>query len=106
MSLHGSGSSYIIVDYSGPVSEDYVRGLADLVKEQNLAEFNGWWRTNSEQFDRWYVNIEYASGENILMEASGRAAFECPFSIYAFLRYADTEAGYTKELPESDLSMK
>ena len=106
MSLHGSGSSYIIVDYSGPVSEDYVRGLADLVKEQNLAEFNGWWRTNSEQFDRWYVNIEYASGENILMEASGRAALECPFSIYAFLRYADTEAGYTKELLESDLSMK
>ena len=106
MSLHGSGSSYIIVDYSGPVSEDYVRGLADLVKEQNLAEFNGWHRTNSEQFDRWYVNIEYASGENILMEASGRAALECPFSIYAFLRYADTEAGYTKELLESDLSMK
>ena len=102
MSLHGSGPSYIIVDYSGPFSEEYVKGLAYLVEEQKLAENNGWWRTNSEQFRGWYVNIEYVSGEKIMMEASGRAALECPFSIYAFLQYADKEAGYTKELEETD----
>ena len=94
MSLHGSGSSYIILDYEGTVSEEYVKGLAELVKEQKLAEYNGWWRTNTEDFHGWSVNIEYASGEKILMEASGRAALECPFSIYAFLKYADIEAGY------------
>ena len=100
MSLHGSGSSYMIVSYDSPVSEKYVKGLADLVKEQKLAKYNGWWRTNREQFHDWSVNIEYASGEKILMEASGRAALECPFSIYSFLKYADLEAGYTEEMSE------
>lgn len=92
MSFHGSGSSYIITDYDDTVPEEYVKGLAGLIKEQKLAEHNGWWRTNSEQFESWYVNIEYASGEKILMEASGRAALECPFSFYAFLKYADIKA--------------
>lgn len=100
MRLHGSGSSYIILDYEGTVSEDYVKGLAELIKEQKLAEYNGWWRTNTEHFHGWSVNIEYASGEKILMEASGRAALECPFSIYAFLKYADLEAGYTDEMQQ------
>ena len=98
LSLHGSGPSYVIVDYSGPVSEEYVKGLANLVKEQKIAEYNGWWHSNNEHFGSWYLNIEYASGEKILMEASGRAALECPFSFYEFLKYADKEAGYTKEL--------
>lgn len=102
MSLHGSGPSYIIVDYSGPVSDEYVKGLANLVKEQKIAEYNGWWRSNNEHFGSWYLNIEYASGEKILMEASGRAALECPFSFYEFLKYADKEAGYTKELQEAN----
>ena len=97
MSLQGSGMSYIIMDYTGTVSEEYVQNLAALVKEQKLAEYNGWWRTNSEQFHSWTVNIEYASKEKILMEASGRAALECPFSVYAFLEYADREAGYAEE---------
>lgn len=96
MSLSGSGSSYIILNYDGTVSEEYVKGLADLIKEQKLPENNGWWRTNSEQYAGWYVSIEYASGEKILMEASGRAALECPFSIYEFLKYADREAGYAE----------
>ena len=99
LSLWGMGESYVIVQYDGAVSEDYVKGLAALVREQKLAENNGWWRENNEDFPSWSVHIEYASGEEILMEASGRAALECPFSIYAFLKYANLEAGFTEDEP-------
>ena len=99
LSLRGMGESYVIVQYDGAVSEDYVKGLAALVQEQKLAENNGWWRENNEDFPSWSVHIEYASGEEILMEASGRAALECPFSIYAFLAYADREAGFAEKQP-------
>ena len=90
MSLRGSGSSYIIADYRGA---EYVKGLAELIKEQKLAEHNGWSRTNSEHFHGWDVEAEYASGEKIVMDAYGRASLDCPFSIYAFLEYAESEAG-------------
>ena len=93
MSLHASGPSYIIINYGETVPEDYVKQLAQLVKDQKLAEYNGWQRTNSEQFEGWSVYIEYASGEKIMMDASGRAALECPFSICSFLEYAGQRAG-------------
>lgn len=90
-------SSSSFLRYSGTVSGKYVKGLAALVKEQKLAEYNGWWRTNSEKFHDWSVDIKYASGEKILMDASGRASLECPFSLNAFFEYANRAAEYAKK---------
>ena len=93
------GQSYVIYDYEGIVSEEYMKGLAALIQEQGIPEHNGMYIRNREQFDSWSLDAKYASGEKLSLSAYGRPALECPFSIYEFLKYADEAAGFT-EAPE------
>ncbi|GEM_PF-2141712 len=92
MNFDGMGSSYIFCDFSGQVTEDYMRGLAKLIGEQKIAEHNGMYLTNNENFKSWSLTAEYASGEKLELYRDGRPALECPFSIKAFLDYADERA--------------
>ena len=92
LSLRGMGSSYIIMQYKCAVSKEWVKGLVDIINEQKLAENNGWYRSNNQDYEGWSVYIKYESGEVIDLSAYGKAALECPFSPYAFLDYAYQEA--------------
>ena len=92
MKFSAAGSSYLIYNYSGTVSADYVQGLAKLLQDQKVPSYNGWSKTNNESFHEWSLNVDYASGEKLRLAASGRPSLEIPFSVYAFLQYADLAA--------------
>ena len=96
-----SGDSYIIYRYEGEVSEEYVRGLAALIQEQKIPEHNCMYIRNNERFDSWSLDVKYESDEKLRLTASGRPALECPFSMYAFLKYADQVIGYTQPQDET-----
>ena len=82
-----SGESYIIQQYRSEVGEEFVKGLAQLIREQEIPEKNGYYRHNETSVHGWSLSAEYESGEELLLMAEGDAALECPFSIRRFLEY-------------------
>ena len=87
-----SGESYIIQQYRSEVGEEFVKGLEELIREQEIPEKNGYYRHNATSVHGWSLSAEYESGEELLLMAEGDAALECPFSIYRFLEYVGAEA--------------
>ena len=77
LTYHVSGESYIIKQYRSEVGEEFVKGLVQLMREQEIPE--------------WSLFAEYESGEGLMLMAEGDAALECPFSIYRFLEYVEAE---------------
>ena len=100
MYFDGMGESYVICQYNETVSEEYVKGLAKLLQDQNVPAYNGWNKTNNEHFHSWSLYVTYESGEKLQLSAYGRPSLECPFSIYAFLQYADQQVQYTGEFKD------
>lgn len=82
------GDSYIVMDYREAVSDEYVKGLADLIVREEIPRLNGYYRANNVDRDDYTLFIRYASGESLSVRAEGDAALECPFSIPALLDYA------------------
>ena len=82
-----SGESYIIQQQRSEVDEEFVKGLAQLIREQEIPKKNGYYRHNATSVNGWSLSAEYESGEELLLMAEGDAALECPFSIYRFLEY-------------------
>lgn len=82
-----SGGSYIIQQKRSEVGEEYVKGLVQLIREQEIPEKNGYYRHNATSVNGWSLYAEYESGEVLLLMAEGDAALECPFSILRFLEY-------------------
>ena len=95
--FNATGDSYIIWQHSGEVSEEFVRGLARLIKDQKIAEKNGYRMSNNEDVIGWGLYVTYASGEKLELSADGRPALECPFSINAFLEYVKPEIDMEKK---------
>ena len=87
LSFDISGESYIIQQYRSEVGEEFVKGLAQLIREQEIPEKNGYYRHNETSVHGWSLSAEYESGEELLLMAEGDAALECPFSIRRFLEY-------------------
>ena len=92
LTFHVSGESYIIRQYRSEVEEEFVKGLDQLIREQEIPEKNGYYRHNATSVSAWSLSAEYESGEELLLMAEGDAALECPFSIYRFLAYVGAEA--------------
>ena len=93
MNFRISGDSMIILDFSEEVSEEYVRGLADLIAELNIAEYNGYYKKNNVQHKDLYLYVRYVSREKITVRAEGEAAATCPFDMPALLDYAYQATG-------------
>ena len=91
LTYHVSGESYIIKQYRAEVGEEFVKGLAQLIREQGIFEKNGYYLHNSTSVHSWSLFAEYESGEGLMLMAEGDAALECPFSIYRFLEYVEAE---------------
>ena len=91
LTYHVSGESYIIKQYHSEVGEEFVKGLAQLIREQGIPEKNGYYLHNSTSVHSWSLFAEYESGEGLMLMAEGDAALECPFSIYRFLEYVEAE---------------
>lgn len=91
LTYHVSGESYIIKQYRSEVGEEFVKGLAQLIREQGIPEKNGYYLHNSTSVHSWSLFAEYESGEGLMLMAEGDAALECPFSIYRFLEYVEAE---------------
>ena len=91
LTYHVSGESYIIKQYRSEVGEEFVKGLVQLIREQEIPEKNGYYLHNSTSVHSWSLFAEYESGEGLMLMAEGDAALECPFSIYRFLEYVEAE---------------
>lgn len=88
MSFRIMGDSYIVMDYREAVSDEYVKGLADLIVREEIPRLNGYYRANNVDRDGYALYVSYTSGEQLSVRAEGDAALECPFSIPALLDYA------------------
>ncbi len=93
MNFHIYGDSMVILDFSEEVSEEYVRGLADLIAELNIAEYNGYYKKNNVQHKELYLYVRYESREKITVRAEGEAAATCPFDMPTLLDYAYQATG-------------
>ena len=94
MHYEALAESYNLYEYEENVSAEYAKGFARIIEEQKIAEKNGYGRSNNESFRGWSLQVKYRSGELLYLTASGRPALECPFSIDAFLEYANEQVGY------------
>ena len=83
-----SGPSYIIAQFSDTVTEEYIRGLADLIAQENIAANNGYYRKNNVDADDYSLYVDYASGENLVIRAEGDAADTCVLPLESLLAYA------------------
>lgn len=91
LTFHVSGESYIIQQCRSEVGEEFVKGLEQLIREQEIPEKNGYYLHKATSVSGWSLSAEYESGEELLLMAEGDAALECPFSIYCFLEYVGAE---------------
>ncbi|MBE5997792.1 MAG: hypothetical protein E7240_10775 [Lachnospiraceae bacterium] len=91
MDMRGMGSSYVMFQFRGEVSEEYVRGLADLIREEGIAGWNGYYKTNNVSLPPYSLNVTYASGEELRILAGGNAADTCVFDLPKLLDYADRQ---------------
>ena len=88
MDFSGSGSSYIVLSFSAPVSEEYVTGLAQLLEETGAIRHNGYYMTNNVDRPGYELVAEYASGERLSVYADGTPSDSCVFDLPALLDYA------------------
>ncbi|MBO4853291.1 MAG: hypothetical protein J5477_06645, partial [Schwartzia sp.] len=70
------------------VSEDYVAGLARLLEEQGIIEYNGYHRKNNVHRYGYSLYVTYVSKERLSIQAEGDAANTCVFDLVPLLDYA------------------
>lgn len=97
MEFNIMGDSYIILQYRGEVGEDYVKGLARLLKDSGVTEHNGYRMENNREGSRYSLYAVYDSKEKLSVSAEGNAADECVFDLDALLEYA------ALQIPEEEL---
>ena len=83
-----SGPSYMITQFSETVTEEYARGLADLIAEENIAAYNGYYKKNNVDVDGYSLYVKYLSKEKLVVRADGNGADTCVFSLDKLLAYA------------------
>ena len=61
---------------------------AELIREQGLAQFNGYYMTNAVNKSGYHLYVEYASGEMLTISADGDPGDTCVFALTPLLDYA------------------
>ena len=88
MSFRIMGDSYVAMDFNQEVSEEYVAGLAQLLEEQGVIQYNGYHKKNNVYRPGYYLYVKYASKERLTIQAEGDAANSCVFDLVPLLEYA------------------
>ena len=82
--------SYMGIMFHDEVSAEYVKGLADLINELNIPSLNGYIVFNNVSLPGYGLSVEYESGEEIYIHASGNGADSCVLDLKALMDYALT----------------
>ena len=88
MSFRIMGDSYVAMDFNQEVSEEYVAGLAQLLEDQGVIQYNGYHKKNNVYRPGYYLYVKYASKERLNIQAEGDAANSCVFDLVPLLEYA------------------
>ena len=88
MSFRIMGDSYVAMDFNQEVSEEYVTGLAQLLEDQGVIQYNGYHKKNNVHRPGYYLYVKYASKERLNIQAEGDAANSCVFDLVPLLEYA------------------
>lgn len=88
MSFRIMGDSYVAMDFNQEVSEEYVAGLAQLLEDQGIIQYNGYHKKNNVYRPGYYLYVKYASKERLNIQAEGDAANSCVFDLAPLLEYA------------------
>ena len=88
MSFRIMGDSYVAMDFNQEVSEEYVAGLAQLLEDQGVIQYNGYHKKNNVYRPGYYLYVKYASKERLNIQAEGDAAADCVFDLVPLLEYA------------------
>ena len=88
MSFRIMGDSYVAMDFNQEVSEEYVAGLAQLLEDQGVIQYNGYHKKNNVYRPGYYLYVKYASKEHLNIQAEGDAANSCVFDLVPLLEYA------------------
>ena len=88
MSFRIMGDSYVAMDFNQDVSEEYVAGLAQLLEDQGVIQYNGYHKKNNVHRPGYYLYVKYASKERLNIQAEGDAANSCVFDLVPLLEYA------------------
>lgn len=88
MSFRIMGDSYVAMDFNQEVSEEYVAGLAQLLEDQGVIQYNGYHKKNNVHRPGYYLYVKYASKERLNIQAEGDAANSCVFDLAPLLEYA------------------
>ena len=88
MSFRIMGDSYVAMDFNQEVSEEYVAGLAQLLEDQGVIQYNGYHKKNNVHRPGDYLYVKYASKERLNIQAEGDAANSCVFDLAPLLEYA------------------
>ena len=88
MSFRIMGDSYVAMDFNQEVSEEYVAGLAQLLEDQGVIQYNGYHKKNNVHRPGYYLYVKYASKECLNIQAEGDAANSCVFDLVPLLEYA------------------
>ena len=81
------GPSYIAARYEGTEDAEYAEGVANLIQELGIPALNGYYKSNNVRKHSYYLSVKYASGEKLVIGASGDAADVCPFDVNALMAY-------------------
>ncbi len=82
------GPSYVVMNFDENVSPEYVAGLANLLAEQGISQYNGYHMKNNVHRHGYSLYVTYASKEKMRILAEGDAAAKCVFDIVPLLNYA------------------
>ena len=85
------GDSYIAFDFQDTVSDEYVAGLAQLLKEQGIIRQNGYHKKNNVHRPGYSLYVTYASNERLSIRAEGTASDTCVFQLEPLLNYAEKQ---------------
>ena len=94
LDLDISGESYIVLQLSKEMDQEWMEGLAALLNQESIAGFNGYHQRNEVDRHDWSLWVKYASGEKLSMSAEGDAAETCVFDLAALMDYA-RQLGFT-----------
>ncbi len=83
-----SFDSMLGIQFHAPVSEAYVRGLAELIAEEGISRHNGYFKKNDLKGAGYSLTVKYASGEKLSIMAGGSVGDTCVFRLAPLMAYA------------------
>lgn len=87
LDLDISGESFIVLQLSQEMDQEWMEGLAAILNQESIAGFNGYHQRNEVDRHDWSLWVKYASGEKLSMSAEGDAAETCVFDLAALMDY-------------------